>query len=104
MADTKSKPKSGNGLCKFSISWHSEDGKEVIAEFSEERVLQHLFKKEHLPTAEQRIFEHMDAALNPIKIELVSYVNRLIAEQYESDKEIVNEDPLPIGDEEKTGE
>ena len=97
MVDKKSKPKSGNGLWKFSISWHAEDGNELITEFSEEKVLQHLFKKEHLPTAEQRIFEYIDAALNPIKIELVSHVNSLIEAQYESQKDARKEEPLPIG-------
>ena len=106
MADKKSKPKSGNGLCKFSISWYEEDGNKLITEFSEEKVLQHLFKKEHLPTAEQRIFEYIDAALNPIKIELVSHVNSLIEAQYDSQKDARNEDPLPIGNDttEETGE
>ena len=101
MANKNKKPQHGNGICKLSIEWRDEDTGAVITSFEEVRTLQHLFKKEHLPVAEHRIFEYLDSSLNPSRVELVSYVNKLIADNYTEESVEDPVDPIPIGKEEE---
>ena len=97
MVNKNKQPPSGNGICKLSLEWVDEDTGTIITSFEETRTLQHLFKKEHLPVAEHRIFELLESTLAPFRVELVSYVNKLIADNYKEEPVKEPLEPIPIG-------
>jgi len=88
-------PADCGGELEISVKFHAKGS--AIAAITEKRSLPFLLKKEQLPMAEARIIEAMESITNPFRVEVVSYINKTIEEEFnEETVEPITENTLPL--------